>query len=70
MSSVLSSSLPLLIDRISPTTRVPFWRTTTSTLGAARAGDAASAAATSAASPRAVDARGELSSRRRSRAGR
>ena len=28
MSSVLSSSLPRLIDRISPTTRVPFWRTT------------------------------------------
>ena len=41
MSSVSTSTLPLPIDLISPTTRVPFWTTTTSTLGAARAGPAA-----------------------------
>ena len=41
MSSVPSSSRAFCMDRTSPITRVPFWSTTRSTLGAARAGPAA-----------------------------
>src|SRR5262245_18570259 len=55
MSSVLSWRRDLVIERISPTMRLPLRSTTTSTLGAATAGAPAAA----------MTATSELSSRRR-----